>query len=190
MKFSKSYVAITTAISVSLGARAFSPATGSHKLRTIPSAGVSTSSLFSSEEYDEYGEPIEEAAAPQPPPPPPPATRNLDPLMASLTRSDAPTGDVPTRNIPLLGEVPMDGSMMLVVPTAVIGMLGIVVSIVVALNSGDAIAEAINQAGTDITQQASENVNKAYDPSICRGLCAPSDGEVDGLRSFMESLKN
>lgn len=69
--------------------------------------------LYSSEEPIEDGGAGTEQSIPNPSfsTPPPVPQRRLDPLMASLTRMDASTANGPTRNLPLLGEVPVDGSL-------------------------------------------------------------------------------
>jgi len=124
---------------------------------------------------------------PTPPPPVPP--KRLDPLMASLTRMDPETARGPTRNIPIFGEVPVDGSLIVLVPAAVIGFLGFVLSIVVAVQSSDLIVDSLNSVADDIAQTAFENSNKVYDESVCRGLCSSQDQDLNNLRSFMEGLR-
>jgi hypothetical protein len=102
---------------------------------------------------------------------------------------DPETARGPTRNIPIFGEVPVDGSLIVLVPAAVIGFLGFVLSIVVAVQSSDLIVDSLNSVADDLAQTAFENSNKVYDESVCRGLCSSQDQDLDNLRSFMEGLR-
>lgn len=126
---------------------------------------------------------------PTPTSPPPVPQKRLDPLMASLTRMDPGAADVPTKNLPLLGEVPVDGSLALLVPAAVIAVLGFLLSIVVAFQSQDLIVQSLVQASEDIAQTASMKTNMVYDDNVCRGLCSSQEQDLDNLRNFMESLR-
>ena len=126
---------------------------------------------------------------PTPTSPPPVPQKRLDPLMASLTRMDPGAADVPTKNLPLLGEVPVDGSLTLLVPAAVIAVLGFLLSIVVAFQSQDLIVQSLVQASEDIAQTASMKTNMVYDDNVCRGLCSSQEQDLDNLRNFMESLR-
>lgn len=147
--------------------------------------------LFSSEEdsSNEIGN-IPEGLPPPPmnaPPPVPP--KRMDPLMASLTRMDPETASGPTQNIPIFGEVPVDGSMVVLVPAAVIAFLGFVLSIVVAVQSQDQLIDALSSVADDISKTATEKTNMMYDEDVCRGICSTQEEDLDGLRSFMESLR-
>lgn len=138
----------------------------------------------------------ETPAAYVPPPPAPtqnapPAVRQprMDPLMASLTRDTSNASpDQPTQNVPLFGEIPADGTLMLLAPAVVFAVLGFIYSIVIAFNSSDRIVDSVMQAGDSIAQQASNRNNRVYDQSVCRGLCAPQQEDVEGLRNFMEAI--
>lgn len=116
--------------------------------------------------------------------PPVPQQRRMDPLLASLTKSDPTTANAPTTNIPLFGEVPAN-SVKVLVPIAVIGVVGFLYSIVVTLNSGDELNRIITQA----TTQASMQPNMQYDPNVCRGICSSQEKDLEGLKTFMESLR-
>lgn len=74
-------------------------------------------------------------------------------------------------------------------PAAAIAVLGFILSIVVAFNSQDEFVQIITQVSRDLTDQATEKSNMAYDDSVCRGLCSTQDQDLEGLRGFMESLK-
>ena len=108
----------------------------------------------------------------------------MDPLIASLTRDDSDSANVPTRQVPLFGEVPADDNLALLVPAATIAILGFLLSIVVAFNSRDAIAQSLSSV---------ELSKMEYTPTVveegkCRGLCSSQEGDLDGLRNFMESI--
>ena len=143
--------------------------------------------------------PTSSASAQQPQTPPtyvppsptrnsPPAVRQqrMDPLMASLTKDNV-SPESPTKNIPLFGEVPADGSALLIA-TVVFAILGFVYSIVVAVNSSDQIINSLSQATGSIAQTAANRSNGVYDENVCRGLCSSQQNDVDGLRNFMEAI--
>jgi len=138
----------------------------------------------------------ETPAAYVPPPPTPtqnspPAARQqpMDPLMASLTRDTSNTSlDQPMQNIPLFGEIPADGTLLLLVPAVVSAVLGIIYSIVIAFNSSDQIVDSIMQTGDSISQNAVKRNNQVYDKNVCRGLCSSQQDDIEGLRNFMEAI--
>jgi hypothetical protein len=101
---------------------------------------------------------------------------------------DPATANAPTRKLPLFGEVPVDGSMTVLLPAAGIAALGFIFSIVVAFNSQDEFVRIIAQAGTDIADQATQKTNMVYDENVCRGLCSSQESDLEGLRNFMQSL--
>jgi hypothetical protein len=98
---------------------------------------------------------------------------------------DPSTANAPTRNIPIFGEIPVDGSLTVLAPAAVIAVLGLIFSIVVTFNNQDEFVKIITQASQDIGQ----NKNTVYDENVCRGLCSTQDQDLEGLRGFMESLR-
>ena len=112
--------------------------------------------------------------------------QRLDPLIASLTRIDEPTPDnVPTVQAPLIGEIPADGNLALLVPAAAISVVGFIFSIVVAFNSRDAIVSEVSK----VELPKMEYTPTKVDPEKCRGLCSSQEEDLDGLRNFMESLR-
>ena len=135
------------------------------------------------------------SSSPPPPPPsmanapPPVPPRRLDPLMASLTRMDSSTADLPTKNIPLFGEVPVDGSLALLIPAAGIAVLGFILSIVIAVKSSDEIVGLLSQVSDDLNSVAVTKSSKVYDESVCRGICSSQQQDLEGLRGFMNGLK-
>jgi hypothetical protein len=126
-------------------------------------------------------------------PPPPKPTRKspaavrqqqMDPLMASLTADNSETSpDQPTQNIPLFGEIPADGTLNLLVPAVVFGILGFIYSFVIAFNSSDQIVDSLMQAGKSVNP-----TSRSYDKNVCRGLCSSQEKDVDGMRNFMEAI--
>jgi len=110
----------------------------------------------------------------------------LDPLTSSLTRSDEPVPDNnPSQRAPLFGEVPIDGSVVVLAPAVVIGVLGIIFGIVVALNSEDSFVQEVSPAELTRMEYAP---TKAEEGMSCRGLCSSQEEDLDGLRNFMGSL--
>ena len=109
--------------------------------------------------------------------------------MASLTRVDPSSADVPTKNIPLLGEIPVDGSLALLIPAAGIAVIGFILSIVIAVQSSDEIVGLLSQVSDGITQTAVRQSNQVYDDGVCRGICSSQQQDLEGLKSFMEGLK-
>ena len=116
-----------------------------------------------------------------------PRPQKIDPLIASLTRIDEPTpSNVPTRQVPLFGEVPADGNLALLVPAAAIGLLGFLFSIVVAFNSRDAIVQELSQVELPEMKYTPTKVEEGK----CRGLCSSQDEDLNGLKNFMEGISN
>jgi hypothetical protein len=109
----------------------------------------------------------------------------LDPLIASLTRMDADMVNTPTTKVPLLGEIPLDGSIVVLLPVALIAVVGFIMSINIAFNSADIISQKVDQVSNVLsTPPAKKTVQ--YDG--CRGLCSDQDGQLDNMRIFMNSL--
>lgn len=108
--------------------------------------------------------------------------KRLNPFIASLTRNDEST-PIDTRPVPLFGEVAIDGSLVVLVPAAVISVLGFIFSIVVALNSGDSFVQELSEVDLPETKN-----NPTVVVEQCRGLCSSQDENLDGLRNFMESI--
>lgn len=121
----------------------------------------------------------------------PPAVRQkrMDPLMASLTRDDSgATPDGPTQTVPFLGEIPADGTMLLLAPAVAFAILGFGFSFVIAFNSADQIVDSIAQTGDSLAQTAKNRNNRVYDKNVCRGLCSSQEQDIDGMRNFMEFI--
>jgi hypothetical protein len=181
---SKSMLLFSFAIvAIALQASAFSPT-----VRTVVTSHThSRPILYSSGDSSESSEnTVDPATFPTQPPVP---QKRLDPLMATLTRMDPEAIRGPTRNVPLFGEVPVDGGLVVLVPAAVIALLGFILSIVVAVNSSDELVAALSNVADDIAQTASQKTNMVYDEGVCRGICSSQEEDLQGLAKFMESLR-
>mmetsp|Transcript_20938 Transcript_20938/g.29554 ORF Transcript_20938/g.29554 Transcript_20938/m.29554 type:complete len:206 (+) Transcript_20938:111-728(+) len=149
-----------------------------------------------SQNYDDSGnaESLEDYSSTGPPPPaeasgpPPVKQKRLDPLMASLTRMDQGTQGGKTTNVPLFGEVPVDGGLTVLVPSALIALVGFIMSINIIANSQDVIVRGLTQISEEASKAAIERTNTAPDDDVCRGLCSNQDESYDRLKSFMQSL--
>lgn len=115
--------------------------------------------------------------------PPPPTTdqtpdetfdRPLDPLVVALTKIDKQTAAADSVSIPVVGEFVLDKSLFVVLPIAAFGLIGILTSLYILLNSSDVSMEAIN------IQTAPEST------ASCRGLC---QADMTGLENFMKQLQ-
>mmetsp|Transcript_9143 Transcript_9143/g.11437 ORF Transcript_9143/g.11437 Transcript_9143/m.11437 type:complete len:276 (+) Transcript_9143:75-902(+) len=111
--------------------------------------------------------------------------QRLDPLVASLTRMDEEMMNTPTTKVPLLGEIPLDGSIVVLLPVALIAVVGFVMSINIAFNSKDAIVEKMDEINNVLSAPP---VKKAPETEGCRGLCSDQEEQLDSMRNFMNSL--
>jgi len=121
-------------------------------------------------------------------PPPIPQKRMVDPLMDRMTRDNPASANLPTRNIPLFGEIPVDGSLMLLVPAVVFAILGFVMSAVIAIKAQDQIFDTFSQATNAMAQSAINQPNQVYDKNVCRGICSTQQDDIEGLYQFMKSI--
>lgn len=116
----------------------------------------------------------------------PKAPERIDPLIQSLTRNDVDTTNVKKTNLPFLGEVPVDGSLVVLVPVAVIAILGFIMSIQIGFQSKDAIMQQLDEINNVMSQPP---VKKTVVPtSECRGLCSDQGAQMDYMKGFMEGL--
>jgi hypothetical protein len=115
----------------------------------------------------------------------PVAPKRLDPLIQALTKTDEGAADVPTRKLPLLGEVPVDGSLLVLAPVALIAVVGFIMSIQIGFQSKDLIASQLDELNTVMsTPPAKQTV--VYDG--CRGLCSDQGDQLNSMKGFMEGL--
>merc|ERR1711935_1166174 len=75
--------------------------------------------------------------------------QRTDSLVASLTRLDPEIANAPTRVIPIFGEIPVDGTLLLLVPVTLIAVLGVILTFYIGYTSRDVIAEEL-QAVTSV----------------------------------------
>lgn len=113
--------------------------------------------------------------------------RELDPLIKSLTRMDPVTANAPTRNVPLLGEIPVDGSLVVLAPAAIIGVLGFLMSINIAFQSRDIFIKGLEQIAKEMSRPP---VKEVVAKDSCRGLCSNQEDQLKSMRRFMENLSS
>ena len=120
--------------------------------------------------------------------------QRLDPLLASLTRMDEEMMNTPTTKVPLLGEIPLDGSIVVLLPVALIAVVGFVMSINIAFNSKDIIVQKMDEANLSgkmyeiNAAMSNPPVKQSVEYDGCRGLCNNQDEQLDNMRNFMNSL--
>eukprot|EP00567_Pseudictyota_dubia_P012186 CAMPEP_0197438690 /NCGR_PEP_ID=MMETSP1175-20131217/5609_1 /TAXON_ID=1003142 /ORGANISM="Triceratium dubium, Strain CCMP147" /LENGTH=175 /DNA_ID=CAMNT_0042968467 /DNA_START=169 /DNA_END=696 /DNA_ORIENTATION=+ len=119
---------------------------------------------------------------------PPPAVKpRLDPLVASLTRMDPETAGAETTNVPLIGEIPKDGSIVPLGAAASIAVIGFIFSINIALSSKDAILAEMKET-TDVMSAPPVMKTVPSKDDGCRGLCGSQEQDLDNLRGIMGKL--
>lgn len=117
--------------------------------------------------------------------------RRLDPLVASLTRMDDETRNAARMEIPMWGELILDRSLMVLVPVALFAVLGFGTSLLVILNSQDAIVDTLLEASAAAADPAVYLKGVAppdVDPNVCRGLCGAQEENLEAMRAFMGGL--
>ena len=117
---------------------------------------------------------------------PPPAVqqrKQLDPLIASLASPGPPPKEgTETRNVPFLGEIPVDGSLVVLVPAAAIAVIGFIMSIVVGFNARDEMVRTLESVNPPPPKAV------VIDKDKCRGICSSQESDLDSMRSMMENL--
>lgn len=98
----------------------------------------------------------------------------------SVTKSDRNTVN---SNPLVLGEVTMDGSLLVLIPSAVIALLGIIMSINIALNSSDEIIAALNSIEVKPRNELSVPQGE------CRGLCSTQEKDLLKMSEFMKGFQ-
>lgn len=94
-------------------------------------------------------------------------------------------------------ELPIDGSLVVLLPAVGIAVLGIITSIMVISNSADPVLaappgggtmiDAAGQVGIQATERMVENISDATDEA-CRGLCSSQEEQLENMRSFMNKF--
>jgi hypothetical protein len=113
--------------------------------------------------------------------------QRLDPLIQSLTRNDANIENLPSANLPLLGEVPLDASVVVLAPVALIAVVGFVLSIQIGLQSKDAIVQQLDEINSVLSQPPMKQ-STVIDESTCRGLCSDQTEQLNSMKGFLEGL--
>eukprot|EP00592_Proboscia_alata_P000012 CAMPEP_0194365692 /NCGR_PEP_ID=MMETSP0174-20130528/13745_1 /TAXON_ID=216777 /ORGANISM="Proboscia alata, Strain PI-D3" /LENGTH=216 /DNA_ID=CAMNT_0039140515 /DNA_START=61 /DNA_END=711 /DNA_ORIENTATION=+ len=111
---------------------------------------------------------------------------NID-LISALIASDDFGDEEEGIQIPLLGEIPRDGSIFIFVPAAIIGFLGIVYGIFIAFQSTDAISSSMTGM-VETLNKTPMTENVVADPNKCRGLCSNKEDDLELMRGFMEKI--
>jgi len=146
-----------------------------------------TARLSASEGDDSTDDAVPQSSFPQQPAQS--SEDKLDPLIASLTRNDQSDSDSKSIQAPLLGEISLDGSLVVLLPALLIGVVGFAMSINIAMNSQDAIVDSLNQLSEDVTAAAVAKTNMAAPLGTgCRGICSDQEQELQGLKTFMQGL--
>lgn len=113
--------------------------------------------------------------------------------MAAVTRAapdSSATQNGRTTNLPFFGEMPVDGSLLVLAPAVVIAVVGFIMSIVVAYNAKDTFVDQLVQLSDDINTAALAKANHgtSLDDATCRGLCSSQEQQLEGMRAFMEGI--
>lgn len=117
---------------------------------------------------------------------PPLPPRAMDPLFAAVTRMDEATqAAAPSVRIPLWGDLILDRSLFLLVPLVGFAVGGILLSLYILVNSGDAVAEAVAE---NARQQSIPTTVMNNNNNECRGLCSSQAKDLEGLRNYMSGF--
>lgn len=116
----------------------------------------------------------------------PKAPERLDPLVQALTKMDEKTANAPTKKLPLLGEVPVDGSLLVLAPVALIAVAGFIMSMNIAFQSKDLISQQLDEINAVLTAPPVKQTVVKSDE--CRGLCSDQNDQLDTMKGFMEGL--
>lgn len=115
-----------------------------------------------------------------------PPPQRVDPLVQSLTRNDVNTESSQTANLPLLGEVPLDGSIVVLAPVALIAVVGFILSIKIGLESKDALVQQLDEINSVLSQPPVKQT--VVNESGCRGLCSDQSEQLYNMKGFLEGL--
>jgi hypothetical protein len=113
-------------------------------------------------------------------------SNNDTPSLPPVQPSRPAQGGAMSNNPLVQGEVTMDGSLLVLIPAAVIGIGGFFLSIYVGINSSDEIIEALNASAGSL--EIKPRNEQSVDNSKCRGLCSSQAEDLQGLESFMQRL--
>ena len=156
----------------------------------------------SSDDEDSIENPAQESHSSEPTTPSTPAatpplssssSRPLDPLFVAVTRMDETTASAPTVSVPIWGDLILDRSLFVFLPLLGFGLGGIVLSLYIVFNSGDALVDAMaenavwqSSGGGGGGGGGGESITTTVDgPAACRGLCSSQEQDLQGLREYM-----
>mmetsp|Transcript_23767 Transcript_23767/g.49529 ORF Transcript_23767/g.49529 Transcript_23767/m.49529 type:complete len:241 (-) Transcript_23767:46-768(-) len=118
-----------------------------------------------------------------PPNTPPPLPSSLK----SLTKPGPPSSN--ELSLPLLGTIPVDGNLLLIIPAGVIGVLGLLTSLYIGLTSSDDISKALKEADLGLApnvKNAGGRVKVKKDGKECRGLCYSQEEDLRNKQDRIE----
>ncbi|GMH51941.1 hypothetical protein TrVE_jg14375 [Triparma verrucosa] len=105
-------------------------------------------------------------------------TSNTPPKVSS------PPSPSKSVKVPLLGTIDVDGSLLVVIPAAVIGALGVLTSIYIGLTSTDDISRAMQQMREE--EQKTKTEKQSNNNKSCRGLCFDQNSDLELKQQRME----
>jgi len=105
---------------------------------------------------------------------PKPSNPLTDPLVRMATNPS------PTKTVPLLGEIPLDGSLVVLLPAAAIAVLGAIASLFVAYNARDDIIQSLASVNPPPPR-------KQVISDKCRGICSSQEESFESLQKVMGS---
>ena len=111
---------------------------------------------------------------PPTPPPPPSLLLSLTSVESQGVSKESSKGVI---KLPLLGSLPLDGSLLLAVPAAVIGVLGVLTALYVAINSADELGTALKSTNLSPAEKRKADVGRG--DKVCRGLCYDQDEDLE-----------
>lgn len=90
-------------------------------------------------------------------------------------------------NLPLLGEVPLDGSIVVLAPVALIAVVGFILSIKIGLESKDALVQQLDEINSVLSQPPVKQTIMD-DLGGCRGLCSDQGEQLNNMKGFLEGI--
>jgi len=83
------------------------------------------------------------------------------------------------------GLIPRDGSLLLLIPSLAIAIGGFVLAANIAMSSGDAVSQAVEEMGESFSDKFKPKPAIYEASPVCRGICSNQEEQVDSLRNFM-----
>ena len=101
---------------------------------------------------------------------------------------DAETAQADTVQVPLWGELILDRSLFVFLPIAAFGLGGVLLSLYVLANSGDAFVDALAENAVLQSAPPQSAAGVPVDDASCRGLCSSQESSLEGLRAYMSAI--